>query len=123
MCGVSRNSVQERFVEENNAAPVQVEPHDSETSDYYEEMARTRRAMANKPYPCPEATSNGHEDFVMSHDLTAAYSSRQDGLMGAPSSGGPSADEGWRPGIDLPAMSSTGQYYGTGELSPGGPSA
>eukprot|EP00971_Amphidinium_carterae_P315233 6265424-Amphidinium_carterae.1 len=43
--------------------------------------------------------------------------------MGAPSSGGPSADEGQRQGTDLPAMSSTGQYYVTGELSPGGPSA
>eukprot|EP00971_Amphidinium_carterae_P114793 2273848-Amphidinium_carterae.1 len=86
-------------------------------------MARLRRAMATKPYPYPEEASEGHEDFVMSHDLTAAYSSRQDGLMGAPSSGGPSADEGQRPETDLPAMSSTGQYHGTGELSPGGPSA
>eukprot|EP00971_Amphidinium_carterae_P308619 6132833-Amphidinium_carterae.1 len=64
--------------------------------------------MANKPYPFPKEKNDGHEDFVMSHDLTAVDSSRQDELMGALSPGGPSAGEGQQPGTDLPAMSSTG---------------
>eukprot|EP00971_Amphidinium_carterae_P307134 6103931-Amphidinium_carterae.2 len=97
---------------------------DAETDEHYEALARLRLALANKPYPFrPEEVNEGHEDFVMSHDLTAIDSSKQDELMGVFSPGGPSAGEEQQSGTDLPAMSSTGQYHVTGELSPGGPSA
>eukprot|EP00971_Amphidinium_carterae_P035970 707105-Amphidinium_carterae.1 len=96
---------------------------DAETTEHYEELARTRLAMATKQYPFPEGKKEEHEDFVMSHDLTAVDSPTQDVLVGAPSPGGPSAGEGQQPETDLPAMSSTGRYRGTRELSPGGPSA
>eukprot|EP00971_Amphidinium_carterae_P336227 6472471-Amphidinium_carterae.1 len=101
---------------------------DAETTEHYEELARLRLALANKPYPFrPEELTDGHEDFVLSHDLTAIDPSidpsKQDGLMGIFSPGGPSAGEEQQSGTDLPAMSSTGQYHVKRELSPGGPSA
>eukprot|EP00971_Amphidinium_carterae_P119719 2371854-Amphidinium_carterae.2 len=71
----------------------QKEIDDAETTEYYEELARVRKAMANKPYPFPEEKNEGHEDFEMSHDLTAADSSGQYRMTGELSPGGPSAGE------------------------------
>eukprot|EP00971_Amphidinium_carterae_P175818 3485125-Amphidinium_carterae.2 len=95
--------------------PPQMAPEPESGPEYYAELAKRVRISARERDERLEA-----DDFAMTHDLTASSSSRPDVSATHPSSGGTLADEGRSSSTAMPAMSSAGHVYPTGDPSSGG---